>query len=130
MAPVLPALVQADADMLSSAMPPSKPNGWLTGIGLKKKTAKKVILTCLPVFLLWVCFLLFLLSSFILYRSSSTPSPSPRPGSSSGRVESAVTVSPSLPTRSQDLEKTISTAAVEEARTLAEQTSIDQVESV
>jgi hypothetical protein len=40
MAPVLPALVQAGADILSSAMPSPKPSGWLAGIGLKKKTAK------------------------------------------------------------------------------------------
>jgi hypothetical protein len=58
------------------------------------------------------------------------PSPSPLSGSSSGRVESALAVSPSLPTRSQDSEKTIGTVAAEEARTLAEQTSIDQIESI
>jgi hypothetical protein len=69
-------------------------------------------------------------SSFILYRSLSTPSPSPRPGSSSSRVESTLTVSPSLPTRSQDSEKTINMIAAEEVRTLAEQTSVDQVEPV
>jgi hypothetical protein len=41
MAPVLPALAQASANILSAAMPPPKqPSGWLTGIGMKKKTAK------------------------------------------------------------------------------------------
>jgi hypothetical protein len=38
--PILPALVQAGAHILSSVMPPPKPSDWLAGIGLKKKTAK------------------------------------------------------------------------------------------
>jgi hypothetical protein len=58
------------------------------------------------------------------------PFPSPQPGSSSGHVESALAVSPSLPAGSQDSEKTISTAVAVEVRTLAEQTFVDQVESV
>jgi hypothetical protein len=37
---VLLAPSQAVADILSSAMPPPKPSGWLAGIGLKKKSAK------------------------------------------------------------------------------------------
>jgi hypothetical protein len=48
------------------------------------------------------------------------PSPSPQLGSSSGRVESTLAVSPTLPAGSQDSEKTISMAAAEEARTLTE----------
>jgi hypothetical protein len=37
---VLLDLMQAGADILSFAMPPPKPSGWLAGIGLRKKAAK------------------------------------------------------------------------------------------
>jgi hypothetical protein len=39
MVPVLPALSQASVDILFATMPlPKQPYGWLTGIGMKKKT--------------------------------------------------------------------------------------------
>jgi hypothetical protein len=56
MTPVLPALEQVGADILSCVTPTPKPSGWLTGIGLKKKTAKLFQLVRLSFYFL-VCFL-------------------------------------------------------------------------